>query len=93
MINVCVLDKNTINDPMFDLIPDKHGHILDKDLEIKEVNGIRMTVPFLDINSETLHEMSEFIDEMDGTLNHENMTIIIKEKDQNIPSQIGIFAL
>lgn len=92
MINIHVLDKESITDPMFDLIPGKHGHILGKEGEIKEVSGMRMVVPFLDISSETIHQISEFIDDMDGTVTHPEVTLIIKEAG-HISAKIGIFAI
>jgi hypothetical protein len=93
--DVCVLDNNAINDPMFDLIPGKHGHFLDKDGKTQKVNRARMIVPFLDINSKTLFQLAAFVDEMEGTCTHPEVTIITKEanKEHGIPAKIGIFAI
>ena len=93
--DVCILDKNAINDPIFDLISGKHGHFLDKEGKIQEVSGIRITVPFLDINSRTLFQIADFLDDMDGTFTHPSVTVIIKEanKECDTPAKIGVFAI
>ena len=99
MVNVYVVEKEIINDPMFDLIPEKHGHILDKNgkinEEFKEVTGVRLTVPLFEINPSVLFQMADFIDDMDGTVTHPEITIVVKEanKEHNIPAKIGIFAV
>jgi len=95
MNKIYVLDNKSIDDPTFDLIPEKHGHILDKNGKTEEMSGVRMTVPFLDISAKTLFQMADFMDDMDETFTHPDVTIIIKEanKDHNIPAKIGIFAI
>ena len=92
---VHVLDNNIINDPVFDLVPGKHGHFLDNDGKIQEVNGIRMRVPFLDVNPKTMFQIADFLDNMDGTYMHPNVTVITKEANKvyNIPAKIGVFAI
>ena len=93
--DVRVLDKDTINDPIFDLIPGKHGHFLDKDGKVQEINGIRMMVPFLDVNPKTLFQIACFVDDMEGTATHPDVTIITKEanKIHNTPAKIGVFSI
>jgi hypothetical protein len=94
LTNIYVLDKEIINDPMFDLIPGKHGHFLDKNGKIQKINGARMTVHLLDVNPTTLFQIADFVDDMDST-HHTNVTIITKEanKIRNILSKIGVFAI
>jgi hypothetical protein len=87
-----VVEKNIINDPVFDLIPGRHGHFMDKNRVIQEVDGIRITVPLLNVNYETLRGISNFVDEMAGTVTHEIVTIVIKEEG-NSPAKIGVYAL
>ena len=93
--NVYVLDKKTVNHPMFDLIPGKPGHVLDMDGRVKEVRGVRITVPLLDINPATLFQIADFVDEMDGVITNSAATIVVKEvdKENNIPAKIGVFSV
>ena len=90
--NIVIIEKELINDPLFDLAPDKHGHFLDKDGKIQEVTGLRVRVPLLDINAKTLFQMANFLDDMDATFTHPNVTIVIKEAGNN-PSKIGVFSI
>ena len=101
-MNVFVLEKEAIRDPMFDLYPGKHGHTLDFNgnfrdhkKEATDYVGGRIKVAMLDITAKTLFQIADFVDDMEGTDHENDITIVVKEanKEHNIPAKIGIFAI
>jgi len=96
MTNFHILsDVNSDENPVFDLIPGKHAHFMDVSGEAKETEGLRVTVPMLDLSTKVLMQTMCFVDEMEGTTTHPEITIVIKKADETSgsPAKMGVFAL
>lgn len=95
MINFHMLDSDSSDDSvLFDLAPGKHGHFMRANGGASDdIDGIRMVVPLIEVGPKALFHIMGFIDDMEGTVTHTNITIVVRNPVDGVLAKIGVFAL